>query len=144
MFLWFCPMHGHCYGFHIIEGAEGRKDAFDSAYKYMEEAPEELYYDYSFSLNEYCLNREPAFLVKQDSRSIFSILLTTSVEKTINVTMFLVLIKTRMVPSTNIRIVHKFCQMHGHCNMASTLSKEQREGRTPLLLHIIVTIQTCR
>ena len=92
LFVWFCPMHGHCYGFHIIEGAEGRKDAFASAYKYMEEAPEELYYDYSFSLNEYCLNREPAFFVKQDSGSIFSILLTTSVETTINVTMFLVLI----------------------------------------------------
>ena len=26
MFLWFCPQHGHCYGFHIIDGSEGRKD----------------------------------------------------------------------------------------------------------------------
>ena len=23
LFLWFCPMHGHCYGFHIIPGSEG-------------------------------------------------------------------------------------------------------------------------
>ena len=23
MFLWFCPIHGHCYGFHLIAGGEG-------------------------------------------------------------------------------------------------------------------------
>lgn len=26
LFLWFCPIHGHCFGFHIISGPEGRKD----------------------------------------------------------------------------------------------------------------------
>ena len=61
LFLWFCPIHGHCYGFHIINRAEGRKDAFASAMKFMTRAPDELYYDYSCSLSEYCLNREPSF-----------------------------------------------------------------------------------
>lgn len=62
MFLWFCPKHyGHCYGFHIITGSEGRKDPFCSAYTYLEQAPEELFYDFSCQLEEYCLNREPGF-----------------------------------------------------------------------------------
>ena len=26
--LWFCPIHGHSYGFHLIDGAEGPKDVF--------------------------------------------------------------------------------------------------------------------
>ena len=26
LFLWFCPIHGHSYGFHLISGGEGRKD----------------------------------------------------------------------------------------------------------------------
>ncbi len=27
-FFVFCPIHGHCWGFHIIEGSEGRRDFF--------------------------------------------------------------------------------------------------------------------
>ena len=61
LFLFFCPIHGHCYGYHIIDGAEGRKDPFSSIYCYMENAPAEIYYDFAFSLYEYSLNREPAF-----------------------------------------------------------------------------------
>ena len=57
--LWFCPLHGHTYGFHLIDGAEGRKDPFCSLVKYLEEMPEELYYDFACSLNQYCMNREP-------------------------------------------------------------------------------------
>ena len=34
MFLWFCPIHGHCYGFHLISGGEGRNDPFASLYKF--------------------------------------------------------------------------------------------------------------
>ena len=30
IFLWFCPVHGHSYGFHCINGGEGRKDVFSS------------------------------------------------------------------------------------------------------------------
>ena len=59
MFLWFCPIHGHCYGFHLIAGGEGRKDPFSSVFKYMENPPEHLYYDFACQLSEYCLNREP-------------------------------------------------------------------------------------
>ena len=59
MFLWFCPIHGHTYGFHLIEGGEGQKDPFCSLYKYMEEMPEEIFYDAACMLSEYCLNREP-------------------------------------------------------------------------------------
>lgn len=61
IFLWFCVLHGHCYGFHLISGGEGRKDPFASLYKYIEEAPEELYYDYACGLQEYSLNRCPNF-----------------------------------------------------------------------------------
>ena len=59
MFLWFCPIHGHCYGFHIIAGGEGCKDPFSSLYKYCETMPEDIYYDCACQLSEYCLNREP-------------------------------------------------------------------------------------
>lgn len=62
LFLWFDPKHyGHCYGFHIIPGSEGRKDPFSSAYSYLEHAPEEVFYDFSCQFEEYCLNREPGF-----------------------------------------------------------------------------------
>ena len=58
---WFCPTHGHCYGFHLISGSEGRKHPFSSLNKYKPTAPEELFYDFAWQLNEYCLNREPKF-----------------------------------------------------------------------------------
>ena len=61
MFLIFCPIHGHCYGFHLISGGEGRKDAFSVMYRYMETPPEEIFYDFACGLHEYCLNREPDF-----------------------------------------------------------------------------------
>ena len=57
--LWFCPLHGHSYGFHLIDGAEGRKDPFCSLVKYMPDMPDELFYDFACSFSEYCLNREP-------------------------------------------------------------------------------------
>lgn len=59
MFLWFCPIHGHSYGFHLIEGGEGRKDPFCSLYKYLDTPPDHIYYDFACQLSEYCLNREP-------------------------------------------------------------------------------------
>lgn len=59
IFLWFCPIHGHCYGFHLIAGGEGRKDPFSSLFKYKEQMPQNLFYDFACQLNEYCLNREP-------------------------------------------------------------------------------------
>ena len=59
MFLWFCPLHGHSYGFHLISGSEGRKDPFASLYKYMRQMPDHIFYDFACQLSEYCLNREP-------------------------------------------------------------------------------------
>ena len=50
IFLWFCPLHGHCYGFHLISGAEGRKNPFSSLYKYKSMAPQELFYDFACQL----------------------------------------------------------------------------------------------
>ena len=61
MFLWFCPIHGHCYGFHLLPGSEGRKDPFYSLYKYLPEPPEEVFYDFGCSLSEYSLNRAPSY-----------------------------------------------------------------------------------
>jgi hypothetical protein len=63
IFIWFCPLHGHSYGFHLIHGSEGRKDPFGSLFKYMEEAPKEVFYDFACQLSEYALNREPAFFL---------------------------------------------------------------------------------
>ena len=61
MFLFFCPIHGHTYGFHLISGGEGRKDPFAALYKYTEVPPEELFYDFACGLSEYSLTREPKF-----------------------------------------------------------------------------------
>ena len=59
LFLWFCPVHGHIYGFHPIGGGEGRKDPFCSLYKYCAHMPENIFYDFACQLSEHCLNREP-------------------------------------------------------------------------------------
>ena len=62
LFLWFDPQHyGHCYGYHMIPGHEGRKDPACSAYAFLETAPAEMFYDFSCQLEEYCLNREPGY-----------------------------------------------------------------------------------
>jgi hypothetical protein len=63
MFLWFCPLHGHSYGFHLIDGSEGRKDPFSSLFKYCERAPNELFFDFACQLSEYSLNREPGYFM---------------------------------------------------------------------------------
>ena len=63
MFLWFCPIHGHCYGFHLISGGEGRKDPFSSLFKYLPKAPTDIFYDFACQLHEYCLNREPQYFL---------------------------------------------------------------------------------
>ena len=63
LFLWFCPIHEHSYGFHLIAGGEGRKDPFSSIFKYKPDAPQELFYNNACQLHAYCLNREPAFFM---------------------------------------------------------------------------------
>lgn len=59
MFIWFCPIHGHTYGFHLIAGGEGRRDPFCSLFKYKATMPEDIFYDFACSLSEFALNREP-------------------------------------------------------------------------------------
>ena len=61
MYCWFCAMHGHSYGFHLIKGKEGRKDPFYSLYKYLKKAPKMIFYDFACSLSEYALNREAGY-----------------------------------------------------------------------------------
>ena len=60
-FFWLCPIHGHCYGGHLISGGEGKKDPFSSIMKYSPRAPDILFYDNACQFSEYSLNREPAF-----------------------------------------------------------------------------------
>ena len=60
-FLWFCPDHGHCYGAHIVNGKEGRKDAACSLFTHLTKSPDAIFYDFGCSLEEYCLNREAEF-----------------------------------------------------------------------------------
>ena len=63
IFFFFCPAHGHCYGGHIIDGREGRKDPSCALYTHMETAPSILFYDFACSLEEYNLNRESGFWI---------------------------------------------------------------------------------
>ena len=64
MFLWFCPIHGHCYGFHLIAGSEGRKDPFSSLFIYLPTAHKEVFYDFACQYSEYFLNREPQYFLQ--------------------------------------------------------------------------------
>ena len=61
LFLWFSPRHGHCYGFYIIPGSEGRKDPAAALYTHMEIPPKCIFYDHAFSLSEYVKSRESGF-----------------------------------------------------------------------------------
>jgi len=61
LFLWFCPIHGHCLGYHVIPGSEGRKDPAASLYTHLPDAPSEIFYDYACSLSEYTHNRESGY-----------------------------------------------------------------------------------
>ena len=61
LFLFFCPIHGHCLGFHVITGSEGRKDPAAALYTHMEKAPKAVFYDFACSLSEYCHNRESGY-----------------------------------------------------------------------------------
>lgn len=61
LFLFFCPIHGHCYGYHIIPFSEGRKDPSAALYTHLATPPESVFYDFSCSLSEYCLNRESGY-----------------------------------------------------------------------------------
>ena len=38
-------------------------DPFSSLFKYMPEAPKDVFYDFACQLSEYCLNREPQYFL---------------------------------------------------------------------------------
>jgi hypothetical protein len=61
MMFFFCPSHGHCYGGHIIDGKEGRKDPSCAIYTHKKNAPSVVIYDFACSLEEYNLNRESGY-----------------------------------------------------------------------------------
>ena len=61
VFFWFCPIHGHCWGFHIIKGGEGRKDPSASLYTHLEVAPDIVLMDFACGFEEYGLNREAGY-----------------------------------------------------------------------------------
>ena len=42
-FFFFCPIHGHCLGFHVIDGSEGRKDCITPLYSYMNQPPSAVF-----------------------------------------------------------------------------------------------------
>ena len=50
--------HGHCLGFHIIPGSEGRKDPAAALYTHKELPPKIVFCDHTCSLSEYVKNRE--------------------------------------------------------------------------------------
>ena len=56
-----CPVHGHCFGGHIIDGKEGRKDPSYALYTHLPKAPSILFYDFACSLEEFNLNRESGY-----------------------------------------------------------------------------------
>jgi hypothetical protein len=61
LMLCFCPLHGHCHGFHMVPESEGRKDPHAAMLCYLPKPPLEVYYDFACGLSEYCWNREPFF-----------------------------------------------------------------------------------
>ena len=61
MQFFFCPRHGHCYGFHVMPKSEGRRDVFYALLKYLPTPPELLFYDFACNALEYGLNREPSY-----------------------------------------------------------------------------------
>ena len=54
MFIWFGHIHWHTYGFHLIDGGEGQKDPFSSLFKFKEEMPKHISYDFACGLSEIC------------------------------------------------------------------------------------------
>ena len=61
LFLFFCPYHGHCYGFHLVKGGEGPKDPFSALFKYKPSPPKEMFFDDACNFAEFALNREPGW-----------------------------------------------------------------------------------
>ena len=61
LYLTHCAEHGHCYGFHLIKGSEGRKDPYYSLLLHLEKPPTDVWYDFCCAFHEYCMNRENGY-----------------------------------------------------------------------------------
>ena len=59
IFLMFCE-HSHCYGFHEIIHAEGRRDAF-FVLRNLASKPKVVIYDFACQLEAYCMARDPFY-----------------------------------------------------------------------------------
>ena len=58
LFLWFCPVHGHSYGFHLIAGERVGKTPFHLCTSIVHIC-KKTFIMTACQLSEYCLNREP-------------------------------------------------------------------------------------
>jgi hypothetical protein len=61
VFTIFCP-HGICLGFFMLPQAEGRSEIYSFIMKHFVVAPKLIIYDFACALEEYFLNRAPAFV----------------------------------------------------------------------------------
>lgn len=61
VFATFCQ-HGICYGFFIMPTAESRAHAYSYIIKHFATAPDVIVYDFACALEEYFLNRSPAYV----------------------------------------------------------------------------------
>jgi hypothetical protein len=50
--------------FHVMHGAEGRNDPFSVLLTRLQRAPRYVIYDFACNLEEYAMNREPAFFAE--------------------------------------------------------------------------------
>ena len=79
MFIWFCPIHGHTYGFHLINKAEGCRDLFCSLYKFLEDMPKHIFMILHARFQNMHSTGHQSFLDSLDSGMISSMPLATNV-----------------------------------------------------------------
>ena len=78
MLIWFCPKHGHTYGFHLINKAlKGAGIHFVHCTSFWSICQNIFFYDFVCSLSEYALSRAPDCLDSLDSGMISSMPLAT-------------------------------------------------------------------
>ena len=85
LFLWFCLLYGHGYGFHLVPGSKGQKDASASLYCYLQKPPKGVFYDFACSLSEYTQIREFRFFLKHVFSTISSMGIPTNVHLRLDV-----------------------------------------------------------
>ena len=84
-FVWLCPNHGHCFGFHTMPGTEGRKYPAAALYTHKELPPKIVFYDHASCFSEYVKNRESGFFKNTMFIMTFSMVLLTNVLQLLDV-----------------------------------------------------------